>query len=605
MKSVGVSITRYAVREARRSVLRLSIAGFASLALVAISASVFAYYQRLDYVARAVESNIESSLLVGDTFQLRRLAESLSRSDGVLAVSIFDSRSGKLIAQAGDAALADRGRSVTRRFGFLPTFSGGAVTLRHYIESSSEKIGTLEIICALPIGLLGGLLGVIVLMFLVVSYSIVAKAKRTALAVTTPTELFARELKSAADSGVLRELSHQDLRFSELIGVQAAFKALLEKLAASREQEKQVIQEAIAGRIASKVRHDVKQALLASNAVAKRLEGRPEDKALMNASLQRIESTVNEIPKIKFGIDNKTAVPNMAKPPLSEAGTHLVVGLVEPVCAEFRALIADSDKSVDVEVVVTGDQMQLFVNVEAARFRRMLVNLLANALDAIEQTGKIQVEISIADESAVVVRIIDDGNGISAAHLPKIGTPGFSHGKKNGSGLGLSSAFEYVSEWQGEIKVNSIVGKGTTIEIVLPRAAPHSSFLSALVIPANSHIVILDDDPTVHQIWRERLLPEELKEVGVSVSWFFDGDEARKLVEQLKREDREFLILADYDLGHGCDSGLDVIRKLGVCDRSVVMSSNAEDADLIRECKVSAVPLVPKALQPYIPIQVA
>ncbi len=605
MKTVGVSITRYAVREARRSVLRLSIAGFASLAVVAISASVFAYYQRLDYVARAVESNIESSLLVGDTFQLRRLAESLAKSDGVLAVSIFDSRSGKLIAQAGDTALTDRGRSERRRFGFMPTLSGGAVTLRHYIESSSERIGALEIICALPIGLLGGLLGVIVMVFIVVSYLIVAKAKKTALAVTTPTELFARELKSAANSGVLREISPEDLRFSELIGVQTAFKALLEKLATAREQEKQVIQEAVAGRIASKVRHDVKQALLASNAVAKRLEGRPEDKALMNASLQRIESTVNEIPKIKFGFSTKASLPDIAKISSPEIGIHLVVGLVEPVCAEFRALIADSKKSVDVDIEVSGDQMQLFVNVEAVRFRRMLVNLLANALDAIERVGKIHVEIAITDDSTVAIRIKDSGKGISAALLPKIGTPGFSHGKKNGSGLGLSSAFEYISEWHGDIKVSSIEGKGTTIDIVLPRATPHSSFLSSLVIPANSHVVILDDDPTVHQIWRARLLPEELKEVGVSVSWLFDGDEARVLVEQLKREGREFLILADYDLGHGRDSGLDVIRKLGVCDRSVVMSSNAEDVDLIRECRASAVPLVPKALQPYIPIQVA
>jgi hypothetical protein len=185
-----------------------------------------------------------------------------------------------------------------------------------------------------------------------------------------------------------------------------------------------------------------------------------------------------------------------------------------------------------------------------------------------------------------------------------VGQSGVSS-KPNGSGLGLSSAIEYVREWNGELRVYSDGSTGTTIKIFLPIAPADPLFLAVLVIPTNTHLIVLDDDPTVHEIWRSRLNPEELSHMGISVSWFFESEKAEIFVERLKSDGTDFMVLADYDLGQGMESGLDVIRRLGVCDRSVVISSSADEAHVIQDCKSASVPLVPKALQQHIPIQVA
>ena len=604
MKSESVSIIQDGPRRARSLAIQICIAGFITAALTVIGISIFESYQRLNYVARAVESNIASSLLVGDSFQLSRLTESLSKGDGVLSVSILDLPSGKVIAHSGEIGMPQPSGAGGGRISLVRTSSGIGVALREIVKSDAQEIGELLLVCALPIVWIGILLGLIALLFVVAAHFIVVAARNTALSVTVPTGLFAEELKNSVSTGVFRELPASVLRFTELVTIQDEFKALLERLAQAREHDKQVTKEAVVGRIATKVRHDVKQALLASNAAVKRLAGKAEDLALMSASLQRIESTVNEIPKIRLSTDDVSAQSSGVGSEIAQVRSHLIVGLIEPVIAEFRALISESGKRTDLAFVVDGDQMQLFVEVELTHFRRMLANLLANAIDATPNGGNIEVAVSVR-EGSIELAISDTGKGISSKILPKIGAPGFSYGKPGGSGLGLSSAIEYVSGWGGTLKISSTDGVGTCIKIELPKAAPDASFLGVLVIPRNGHLLVIDDDPTVHEIWRSRLIPEELSQLGVSVSWFFDGDEARPLVERLKREQQEFLILADYDLGHGKSSGLDVIRKLGVCDRSVVISSGAEEPDIIRDCRLSSVPLVSKALQSFIPIQVA
>ncbi|MEW6326036.1 MAG: ATP-binding protein [Thermodesulfobacteriota bacterium] len=106
---------------------------------------------------------------------------------------------------------------------------------------------------------------------------------------------------------------------------------------------------------------------------------------------------------------------------------------------------------------------------------QVFMNILVNAAQAIEDTGEIKISTAHLDgaEPMVEVRISDTGKGIPPENLPKIFDPFFTTkpvGK--GTGLGLSTAYNIVKKHQGEIKVESAVGKGTTFIVTLPVEGP-------------------------------------------------------------------------------------------------------------------------------------
>jgi len=107
---------------------------------------------------------------------------------------------------------------------------------------------------------------------------------------------------------------------------------------------------------------------------------------------------------------------------------------------------------------------------DADQIHQVLLNLLLNAIQAIDGKGFISVEIGEREKEAVVI-VTDNGRGISAEHLPNIFRP-FYTTKGNGTGLGLSLARRIVEEHHGHVEVSSVVGKGTKFVVFLPFHPP-------------------------------------------------------------------------------------------------------------------------------------
>jgi signal transduction histidine kinase len=103
---------------------------------------------------------------------------------------------------------------------------------------------------------------------------------------------------------------------------------------------------------------------------------------------------------------------------------------------------------------------------DSDQIHQVLLNLLLNAIQAIEAAGRITVEIEARDEGAAII-ISDTGRGILPAHLPNIFRP-FYTTKGNGTGLGLSLARRIVEEHRGHIEVTSVAGEGSRFEVFLP-----------------------------------------------------------------------------------------------------------------------------------------
>jgi signal transduction histidine kinase len=97
---------------------------------------------------------------------------------------------------------------------------------------------------------------------------------------------------------------------------------------------------------------------------------------------------------------------------------------------------------------------------------QVLLNLLLNAVQAIEGAGTVRVVIH-GRKDRVLISVADTGRGISPEHLPFVFRP-FYTTKGNGTGLGLSLARRIVEDHHGRIEVESEVGQGTEFLITLP-----------------------------------------------------------------------------------------------------------------------------------------
>jgi signal transduction histidine kinase len=129
-----------------------------------------------------------------------------------------------------------------------------------------------------------------------------------------------------------------------------------------------------------------------------------------------------------------------------------------------------------VEIVLQKDPSLPEVEHDSDQIHQVLLNLLLNALQAIDQNDRRgMVVVTVRQrESNAVIEIADNGRGIPYEHLPSIFRPFFTT-KGDGTGLGLSLARRIVEDHQGHIEVRTTVGKGTTFAVVLPMQRAESA----------------------------------------------------------------------------------------------------------------------------------
>jgi len=105
---------------------------------------------------------------------------------------------------------------------------------------------------------------------------------------------------------------------------------------------------------------------------------------------------------------------------------------------------------------------------DSDQIHQVVLNLLINAVQAIEGNGYITVRIASRDDCAIIA-VTDTGRGMSEQQLSQIFRP-FYTTKGNGTGLGLSLVRRIIDEHHGQINVTSEPGKGSTFEVELPFA---------------------------------------------------------------------------------------------------------------------------------------
>ena len=126
-----------------------------------------------------------------------------------------------------------------------------------------------------------------------------------------------------------------------------------------------------------------------------------------------------------------------------------------------------------INIVVLPDLGQPQVHADATDLERALINIVANARDAMPKGGTLTIETKREDD-VVRIRISDTGAGMSPAVRDRIFEPSFTT-KETGHGIGLASVRTFVEKHRGSIVIESDEGIGTTVTLMLPaepRTAP-------------------------------------------------------------------------------------------------------------------------------------
>ncbi len=109
------------------------------------------------------------------------------------------------------------------------------------------------------------------------------------------------------------------------------------------------------------------------------------------------------------------------------------------------------------------------ISADSNQLSQVLVNLLLNAAQAMPQGGTIRITAEkVKFSEQVEIRVSDTGCGIPADVLPRVFEPFFTTKRGKGTGLGLSISQAYVRNHGGEMTVESVPQRGTTVRIVLP-----------------------------------------------------------------------------------------------------------------------------------------
>jgi two-component system, cell cycle sensor histidine kinase and response regulator CckA len=205
------------------------------------------------------------------------------------------------------------------------------------------------------------------------------------------------------------------------------------------------------------------------------------------------------------------------------------------------------------------------VKVDAGQLAQIIINLAVNARDAMPSGGQLTLETAAATLSGdqvlcgteylpagdyVIISVIDTGAGITEEVKHHLFEPFFTtkHHQRN-SGLGLATSYGLVCQSGGRIRVESAVGRGTKVQIYLPKvpAPPAPSYRKpgSKLLPTGSEcIMVVEDDVSVRHI-----SVRVLKSLGYEVLEAASCVDAQRLFEK-RGTDKIHLLVTDVVLPH-------------------------------------------------------
>lgn len=360
--------------------------------------------------------------------------------------------------------------------------------------------------------------------------------------------------------------------------------------------------------MAAQVAHDIRSPLAALEMVSSQLDGVSADRrVIVRNSINRIRDITNSLTGKKRSLEvleSKASLPDSTKVDLSLDNQELVllVTAMDSIITEKRMQYRDL-LNVEIRFDYQIDSYGLFVKVNLTEFSRVISNVIDNAVESLPLLSGIIELFLTGMNGRVTILIKDSGCGIAEDALSKVGIRGVTFGKSGGSGLGLAHAKETLKAFRGILEIESQVGVGTGISIILPMAQTPPWFVPKLSIAANQTVVVLDDDESVHQIWTERFSQLGLAGNSINLKHMSSGDAFRAYFRNHFFELETALFLVDYEILGFKENGLDIVESLGISAQTILVTSRYEEKTIRERCERNGIKLIPKPMCGFIPFE--
>ena len=213
--------------------------------------------------------------------------------------------------------------------------------------------------------------------------------------------------------------------------------------------------------LSASIAHEIRNPITAAKSLVQQMEEEPSSSVqneyarVALEELERVERSVSHL--LRFARDEEMRFGEVSMGDVIDSALHT-----------FRDRIARTgvrvEKDVAEDTVLVGD---------AEKLRRVVINLIGNAIDALDEGGVSEPVVRVASGvnlagTAVWVRIQDNGPGVPEEARERLFSP-FRTSKANGTGLGLPICRKLVDAHGGTIEVDSSPGEGATFLMTLPR----------------------------------------------------------------------------------------------------------------------------------------
>lgn len=213
--------------------------------------------------------------------------------------------------------------------------------------------------------------------------------------------------------------------------------------------------------VARRIAHEVKNPLTPIQLSAQRLRKRyldrlAGDQEVFDVCTKTIVNQVDELKKLVSEFSNFARMP----------AVHKTMGSLAEMANEAFVLYQEAHKDRQFRLRVEGPIPQFSFDVK--QMKRVLINLLNNAVAATDAAGVIEIVLAWEQERNVVrLEVRDNGSGVSDEDKPRLFEPYFSR-KKTGTGLGLAIASTVVADHHGYIRVKDNDPRGARFIVELP-----------------------------------------------------------------------------------------------------------------------------------------
>lgn len=210
------------------------------------------------------------------------------------------------------------------------------------------------------------------------------------------------------------------------------------------------------GRMASSIIHDIKNLMAAMRIHAQLIKAKTENKEAAEIAEMMIKQVDRFVNMTQEVLDFSRGVSEM------NVEDILLADVLPPMLQFIESDLTKKGIAVVKEFEYTGA-----ARMDSEKMLRVFQNLAGNAADAMPSGGMLTIRTRTCDDK-LLIEFADTGIGMTEEVRLRAFEPFYTTGKKHGTGLGLAIVKRIVDEHNGTIEIESAVGKGTTIRMMLP-----------------------------------------------------------------------------------------------------------------------------------------